>query len=190
MNSIWLIPFILILIILYLTRVHEFFVVIPKEWTDRKDLYMMSLYDFISDPRTNLAYFKTIPARTPTDTISSSNIISNPSSQITDGVTFNIDLDGLKAIFNEKLSANGLNPANYNYDFLNIRELASGGESGYTYQDYLEHYEQRIYFFARQDIAINGPKNLPQSQLSRAQRLWPQISQLYMQFPQPPRPAP
>lgn len=167
MNLVWIIIPVLLLLMLYILHIREFFSVVPQEWKERKELYMMSLYDFIADPRTNLKYFKLIPSPSENEVIPT------------------IDLDGLKAIFNEKLTANGLNPANYNQDFLNIRNVASGGQTAYTYQDYLDHYEQRIYFFARQDIALNGPKILPQDKVQRAQRLWSQIAQLYMQFPQP-----
>lgn len=166
MDPIWMILIIIIAILIYQFRLYEYFSSVPKEWTDRKDLYMMSLYDFISDSRTFLGYFKFVP-------------VKDPSTEILP----TIDLDGLKAIFDEKLTANGLTPANYNRDFLNIRQIASGAEGGYTYQDYLSKYEQRIYFFAKQDIAINGPKPVPQERLSRAQRLWPQVATLYMQFP-------
>jgi hypothetical protein len=167
MNLVWVIIPVLVLLMLYILHIREFFSVVPQEWKERKELYMMSLYDFIADPRTNLKYFKLIPSPRENEVIPT------------------IDLDGLRAIFNEKLTANGLNPANYNQDFLNIRNIASGAQTAYTYQDYLDHYEQRIYFFARQDIALNGPKMLPQDKVQRAQRLWSQIAQLYMQFPQP-----
>lgn len=64
MDYTWIVIILIILILVYQFRVFEYFISIPKEWTDRKDLYMMSLYDFISDPRTNLANVKVILKKT------------------------------------------------------------------------------------------------------------------------------
>lgn len=134
----------------------ERFDTVPNEWKNHEKVYIYSIYEFVSDPRTDMNKWK----------------YNKEDSRVF-----------LKPIFNEYLKKNGLIPGIYNKDFQNITDIASGVRTGTTYSTYRNKYKLLIQSFIQEDEYVNELKPLNDVLLSKIDNTFPKILNTYIQFP-------
>lgn len=134
----------------------ERFDTMPDEWKNHEKVYIYSIYEFVTDPRTDMSKWK--------DNKEDSRVF-------------------LKPIFNEYLQKNGLVPAIYNKDFQNITDIASGVRTGTSYLTYRDKYSVLIQSLIQEDKYVNGLKPMSDVLLSKVDNTLPKIINKDIQFP-------
>jgi len=135
----------------------ERFDTLPDEWKNHEKVYIFSVYEFVTDSRTDMSKWK--------DNKEDIRVF-------------------LKPIFNEHLQKNGLVPAIYNKDFQNITDIASGVRTGTSYSTYRDKYKTLIQSFIQEDNYVNnGLKPMSDVLLSKVDNIFPKIINKDIQFP-------